>query len=94
MPLEVRGDVEWLVNRLDDGRWLITILNNAGIDKPQHGIMPTRHEEERPVELRAGFNVRSSSELLTGRPVAWNAGAASLTIPAGAVRVVLAEPAR
>lgn len=29
MPVEVRGDVEWMLNRTEPG-WLITLLNPAG----------------------------------------------------------------
>lgn len=93
MPVQARGDVEWLLNRLDDGRWVVVLLNNAGIDKPQHGIMPTRHEEERRVELDADFNVRTSRELLTGAEVPWKEKSTVLEVPAGAVRIVLIEPA-
>ena len=92
MPVQARGDVEWLLNRLDDGRWIIALLNNAGIDKPQHGIMPTRHEEVRRVELHADFNVRAARELLTGAEVPWKEKSAVLEVPAGAGRVVLVEP--
>lgn len=92
-PVTVRGGVEWVLNRLDDGRWLVTLLNNAGIDKPQHGIMPTRHEESRRVELRADFKVRAARELLTGAEVPWVQVPAAVEVPAGAVRIVILEPA-
>jgi hypothetical protein len=91
VPVKARGDVEWLVNKLDDGRWILALLNNAGIDKPQHGITPTRHEEERRVELSADFKVRGAKELITNTDVAWT-GSPAITVPAGAVRVLLVEP--
>ena len=34
MPLEVTGQVEWLVNRTKTG-WCVTLMNPAGQDKPQ-----------------------------------------------------------
>jgi hypothetical protein len=36
-PVRVRGDVEYLVNRKADG-WIITLLNNRGVLKPQQGM--------------------------------------------------------
>ena len=91
LPVRIRGDVEWLLNHLDDGRWIVTLLNNAGIDKPQHGITPTRHEEERRVELSAGFKVRAARELITNTEMPWT-DSPSITVPAGAVRVLLLDP--
>jgi hypothetical protein len=92
LPVKAHGDVEWLVNRLDDGRWILTLLNNAGIDKPQHGITPTRHEEERRVELSTAFKVREAKELITNTAIPWTASP-SILVPAGAVRVLLLDPA-
>ncbi|HWB03305.1 MAG TPA: hypothetical protein VG796_09795 [Verrucomicrobiales bacterium] len=92
LPVKARGDVEWLVNRLDDGRWIVTLLNNAGIDKPQHGITPTRHEEERRVELSVAFKVRGARELITDTAIEWTASP-FISVPAGAVRVLLLDPA-
>ena len=36
-PITVRGDVEYLVN-LNDNGWVITLLNNNGVFKPQQGM--------------------------------------------------------
>ena len=36
-PIKVRGDVEYLVNRNDNG-WVITLINNNGVFKPQQGM--------------------------------------------------------
>jgi hypothetical protein len=35
-PIKVRGDVEYLLNRTDDG-WVVTLFNNNGVFKPQQG---------------------------------------------------------
>jgi hypothetical protein len=47
LPVKVGGDVEWVVNKLDApaGGWLVTLLNNRGVLKPQHGVNPTNHRE-------------------------------------------------
>ena len=46
MPVEVEGNVEWLLNRQKDG-WVVTLLNPNGDDKPQHGIFPYGLHPER-----------------------------------------------
>ena len=36
-PLKVSGDVEYLINRNDNG-WVVTLFNNNGVFKPQQGL--------------------------------------------------------
>ena len=36
-PVQVRGDVEYLINRNDNG-WVVTLLNNNGVYKTQQGM--------------------------------------------------------
>jgi hypothetical protein len=36
-PIKVRGDVEYLINRTDNG-WVVTLFNNNGVLKPQQGL--------------------------------------------------------
>src|SRR6185295_4637369 len=36
-PIKVSGDVEYLVNRNENG-WVITLINNQGVFKPQQGM--------------------------------------------------------
>ena len=36
-PVKVRGDVEYLINRNDNG-WVVTIFNNNGVYKPSQGL--------------------------------------------------------
>jgi hypothetical protein len=36
-PVKVRGDVEYLVNRNENG-WIVTLFNNNGVFKPQQGM--------------------------------------------------------
>src|SRR5207244_6078220 len=58
MPIEVQGNVEWLVNQSETG-WLVTLLNPAGQSKPQHGITPTDFRENRTVTIRSALPIRS-----------------------------------
>ena len=90
LPVDVVGDVEWLVNRTAAG-WLLTLLNPAGINKPQHGILPTDYAQERVVQIRAAHRVSSAAEWFTNEPLPITGAAATdvtLTVPAGGVRIV------
>ena len=95
-PVRAAGDVEWVLNRLEDGRWLIALLNNSGVEKPQHGVIPTRHEQGRNVVIETTFPVRSSEEWLAREPISWNragTGAkAEVRVPAGAARLIVVQP--
>ena len=88
MPARVQGDVEWAVNRLDDGGLLLAILNNRGVPKPQHGILPTDHREAQHVTITTGFVPRRSEEWIAGAAPQWLGASAHLAIPPGAVRLV------
>jgi len=91
LPVDVRGDVEWLLNRTDRG-WIVTLLNPAGCTKPQHGVVPTDFPQTRPVTITATAGIRQAAEWFTAEnlPVATSGGAGSvtLTVPAAAVRIV------
>jgi hypothetical protein len=41
-PVKVSGDVEYLVNRTADG-WVVTLINNNGVFKPQQGLAEVDH---------------------------------------------------
>jgi len=88
MPIEVEGDVEWMVNRTESG-WMVTLLNPAGQNKPQHGITPTDFRENRPVTLRARVPITSAVDRLFPQdPLAVRDNAVSLIVPAGSVRII------
>ena len=36
-PVQVNGDVEYLINRTTNG-WVVTLINNNGVFKPQQGL--------------------------------------------------------
>ena len=59
MPIEVVGEVEWMVNRTTSG-WLVTLLNPAGQRKPQQGITPTDFRENRKVTIQAHVPIQSA----------------------------------
>ncbi len=92
MPVEVRGEVEWLVNRTATG-WLVTLLNPAGQAKPQQGITPTDYRENRTVSIRTAMPVKSAAdwlfpdEKLSPQPRG-KGTVLEIVVPAGGVRIV------
>ena len=88
MPVEVEGDVEWMVNRGDKG-WLITLLNPAGAVKPQQGITPTDYRENRKVVIRSRVPVKTAVDrLLPTEALGVKENKIELTVQAGSVRVI------
>jgi hypothetical protein len=91
VPVEVRGEVEWLLNRTDKG-WLVALLNPAGNQKLQHGVGPTDYSRERSVTLRTSREVSRATEWFGGATldVAKEGGQAviPIVVPAGDVRIV------
>jgi hypothetical protein len=96
MPVEVRGDVQWLVNRSDKG-WLVTLLNPYGQNKPQQGISPTDYRQNRAVTIRAHVPVHSArdrllpEDRLTVQDAPGGIREIPLTVQAGGVRVIQLE---
>jgi hypothetical protein len=88
MPVEVKGDVEWSVNKTDSG-WLVTVLNPAGQIKPQQGIVPTDFAESRTITIKASVPVKSARDRLDENDqLAVNANTVTCVVPAGGVRVI------
>ena len=88
MPVEVEGDVEWLVNRTEKG-WLVTLLNPAGQSKPQQGITPTDFRENRRVTIRARVPVQKARDrLLPDDILDVRKDGVTLEVPAGGVRII------
>jgi hypothetical protein len=88
MPVEVRGDVNWLVNRTPTG-WLVTLLNPAGQDKPQQGITPTDYRQNRRVTIESRVPIASARDRLLAEAVLKvDAGTVKLEVPAGGVRII------
>ncbi|HEY0455968.1 MAG TPA: hypothetical protein VGE41_06305 [Verrucomicrobiae bacterium] len=93
MPVRVKGEVEWTLDKLSDGGWLVGLFNNRGVIKPQHGVLPTNHREVAEVELEAGWPIAKSTEWVTETVMDWQGGERTkLTLPAGAVRLVAIYP--
>ena len=88
MPIEVAGNVEWLINRTTDG-WLATILNPAGQDKPQHGITPTDYRQNAPVVVKLHIPATTVRDRLAPHePLSIVDGRVEVEAPAGGVRIL------
>lgn len=88
LPIEVQGDVEWLLNRTATG-WVLTLMNPAGQDKPQHGITPTNYRENRPVTIVSQVPISTARDrLLPENKLVVEQNRVQLVVPAGSVRLV------
>jgi hypothetical protein len=94
LPIRAVGDVEWQVNRLSDGGWLVALFNNRGVIKPQHGVLAVDHAEAQKVTLRAVAAPGASTEWVTDKAVSWNGATAEVIVPAGSVRLIEIHPGR
>lgn len=92
-PVKVSGDVEYLVNRKEDG-WVVTLFNNNGVSKPQQGLA----QVDRAAYVTAGISLRGTSiaraqEWLSDRSldIKKQTGAAdsiTVSIPPGGIAIV------
>jgi hypothetical protein len=95
-PVRVSGEVEYLVNRNARG-WVVTLINNRGVYKPQQGLAQVDRTESKQVwlELRGG-SIRSSSEWTEGAPLGrmqeHGFDRVKVEVPPGGVRIVELVP--
>jgi hypothetical protein len=69
LPVEVRlangerpkGEIMYSLNRTTEG-WLVTLVNNRGVDKTQHGIARVDRRQYVDVVLRTQLPVKSAKE--------------------------------
>jgi hypothetical protein len=91
LPIEVDGDVEWLLNRTA-GSWLLTLINPAGQAKPQQGITPTDYRQNREIVIKSLFPLHAVSDWLSPEETFSVDGSEArrmeITVPAGSVRIL------
>jgi hypothetical protein len=88
MPVEVDGDVQWMLNKTEQG-WAVTLLNPAGQAKPQQGITPTDFRENRSVQIRSQWPITNAHDrLLPSEKIEVHENSLQVTVPAGAVRII------
>jgi hypothetical protein len=59
-PVEVRGDIEYLLNRTERG-WVVTLINNQGVYKPQQGLA----QVDRKATVNVEISLRQARTLLS-----------------------------
>ena len=87
-PLKISGDpVEYLINHTANG-WIVTMINNNGVYKPQQGMAQVDRRTHAYVEvrLRNGEKILSATNWITGRNL--QPDPVALYIAPGAVAVV------
>jgi hypothetical protein len=88
-PIQVDGDVEYLINRNDRG-WVVTLFNDNGVFKPQQGLA----QVDRSATITAtiglkGQKVLGATEWLGETKLTVQDGSSvKLTIPAGSIAIV------
>ena len=84
-PLKVTGDVEYLINRTANG-WVVTLLNNNGVFKPQQGMAQV--DRNAYVNVTIGTNIQSATEWISGAPLKPSNGIVALQISPGGIAIV------
>jgi hypothetical protein len=68
-PVEVRGEVQHLVNRTERG-WVVTLINNKGVLKPQQGMAQVDRSASVEVKLSLrGKGIEQAREWIGDRPL-------------------------
>ena len=84
-PVKVTGDVEYLINRTANG-WIVTLLNNNGVFKPQQGMAQV--DRSAYVNVTISGQIQSATEWLSGAPLKPSNGVVSLQIAPGGIAIV------
>jgi len=92
-PVKVNGDVEYLVNRNKNG-WVVTLINNKGVFKPQQGMAQVDRSAYVNAELSLpGARIARAQEWLSGqnleiRKQAGISEGVTVSIPPGGIAIV------
>lgn len=88
LPVQVSGDVQFLLNKMDSGSWKLILMNNRGVTKEPLGSVETiypRYDSKVTVSLPEGA---SAKELYASAPLERQGRAITLSVPAGGLRVL------
>jgi len=91
-PVEVSGEVEYLINRNERG-WVVTVINNKGVLKPQQGLAQVDRSAKVEVRLSLkGKQIAQASDWVDDKrlEVASESGQSSvrITLAPGAIAVI------
>jgi hypothetical protein len=87
-PVQVRGDVEYLINRTDNG-WVVTLLNNNGVYKTQQGMAQVDRSAYVDVSITLrGEKIQSATDWISDLSLNVATGNVNLRVAPGGVAVV------
>jgi hypothetical protein len=87
-PVQVRGDVEHLINRTANG-WVVTLLNNNGVFKTQQGMAQVDRNAYVNVSITLrGGDIQSATNWINDAALKVDANNVSLRIAPGGVAVI------
>jgi hypothetical protein len=87
-PVRVSGDVEYLINRTDNG-WIVTLLNSNGVYKTQQGMAYVDRNAYVNVAIALrGEKIQAASEWLSDAALKADANGVNLHIAPGGVAIV------
>ncbi len=87
-PVQVTGDVEYLINRTATG-WIVTLLNNNGVFKPQQGMAQVDRSAYVNVTIAlTGQQIKSATEWTSDTSLNPTNGTISLQISPGSLAIV------
>jgi hypothetical protein len=87
-PVRVSGDVEYLINRTDNG-WIVTLLNSNGVYKTQQGMAEVDRNAYVNVAIALrGEKIQAASEWLSDAALKADANGVNLHIAPGGVAIV------
>jgi hypothetical protein len=88
-PVEIKGDVEYLINKNSTG-WVVTLFNDNGVFKPQQGMAQVDRNASTiaTISLEGQGIVGAQEWTADTSLVVQNASTVKLTIPAGGIAIV------
>ena len=87
-PVQVRGDVEYLINRTNNG-WVVTLLNNNGVYKTQQGMAQVDRNAYVDVSISLrGEKIQSATDWINDAALKVQSDQTTLRIAPGGVAVV------
>jgi hypothetical protein len=88
-PVQVEGDVEYLVNRNERG-WVVTLFNDSGVFKPQQGLAQVDRSATATatISLREQKMSEATEWLSEAKLTVQNGNSVKLNIPAGGIAIV------
>jgi hypothetical protein len=87
-PVQVRGDVEYLINRTDNG-WVVTLLNNNGVYKTQQGMAQVDRNAYVNVAITLrGWQIQTATDWISDAALKVDANNINVRVAPGGVAVV------